>query len=115
MTRDKATPIITDVRVSPEEQRRARTTKYMIMMGIRVFAVVACGILVIVEAPLLWLWLTVGLVAMAVVPWLAVMLANDSQVKKDRRLFAKYKARSTASEPPALSDSEKPHRTIDAD
>ncbi|GAB3644631.1 DUF3099 domain-containing protein [Glycomyces tarimensis] len=88
--REKAT-VITDAQMSPDEELRIRTIRYVVMMSIRALLVVVCGLLVIVEAPLLWLWLPLGLVGMAALPWLAVMLANDRLAKDKRSLFVRHR------------------------
>ena len=114
MAREQSTPVITDVAPSREQQRRSRTQKYLIMMSIRVVAVVSCGILVIVEAPYLWMWLSVGIFATTVIPWLAVMLANDRPAKKERRMF--YRPPPTEKPGPTqLADQENRRYTIDPD
>ena len=105
--REKAT-VITDAEMSPDEELRIRTIRYVVMMSIRGLLVITCGILVIVEAPLLWLWLPLGLVGMAVLPWLAVLLANDRLAKDKRSVFVRH--RQSARRLPAPQ-----HRMIDSE
>ncbi|WP_156037780.1 DUF3099 domain-containing protein, partial [Glycomyces tenuis] len=52
--REKAVAI-TDVELSPDEELRIRTIRYVVMMSIRALLVIVCAVLVMVEAPLLWL------------------------------------------------------------
>lgn len=84
---------ITDVELSPDEELRIRMVRYAVMMSIRVLLVVVCGILVIVEAPLLWLWLPLGVVGMVALPWMAVLLANDRLAKNKRGTFVRHERR----------------------
>jgi hypothetical protein len=104
--REKATSI-TDAAMSLDEERRYRTIRYVVMMSIRGVLVIVIGILVMAEAPLLWLWLALGVVGMAVLPWLAVLLANDSLVRKPGK-FTKHQRRAQTLEAPE-------HRMIDSE
>src|SRR2546423_15106296 len=47
------------------------------MMSVRAVCLVVAAILVSARVPLLWLWLPICFVGMLVVPWLAVIWAND--------------------------------------
>jgi Flp pilus assembly protein TadB len=96
--REKATSI-TDAAMSLDEERRYRTIRYVVMMSIRAVLVVVCGILVMVEAPLLWLWLLFGVIGMAVLPWLAVVLANDRLARKPGA-FTKHQRRARTLDAP---------------
>jgi hypothetical protein len=104
--REKATSI-TDAAMSLEEERRYRTIRYVVMMSIRAVLVVVLGILVMAEAPLLWLWLAIGVAGMALLPWLAVLLANDRLVRKPG-LFTRHQRRAPTVEAPE-------HRMIDSE
>lgn len=97
--REKAT-VITDVQLSPDEELRIRTIRYVVMMSLRAVLVVVCGILVIVHAPLLWLWLPLGLVGMAFLPWMAVLLANDRLAKNKRSVFVRHRQHAKQLPPP---------------
>jgi hypothetical protein len=77
--------LITDAQRSQEEQVRSRELRYLAMMSVRVACLVLAAALVSVEAPLLWLWLPLCAVGMIVVPWLAVVLANDRPPKERHR------------------------------
>jgi type IV secretory pathway TrbD component len=105
--REKATSI-TDAGMSLDEERRIRTTRYVVMMSIRGVLVILCGILVMAEVPLLWLWLIFGVTGMAVLPWLAVLLANDRLAKKKPSRFARHHKRAATLEAPE-------HRMIDSE
>jgi cyanate permease len=104
--REKATSI-TDASMSLDEERRYRTIRYVVMMSIRAVLVIVCGILVMADVPMLWLWLLVGVAGMAILPWLAVMLANDRLVRKPGT-FTKHHRRAETLETPShpMIDSE---------
>ena len=61
---------------------RSREIRYVLMMSLRVVSLLVAAILVGVHAPLLWLWLPICLFGMAVLPWLAVIIANDRPPKE---------------------------------
>lgn len=93
--------------MSLDEERRYRTIRYVVMMSIRGVLVIVIGILVMAEAPMLWLWLALGVVGMAVLPWLAVILANDALARKPGK-FIKHQRRAQTLEAPE-------HRMIDSE
>jgi hypothetical protein len=70
--------------------------------------VIVCGILVMAEVPLLWLWLIFGVAGMAILPWLAVLLANDRLARAQPSRFARYRRRARTLETPE-------HRMIDSE
>ncbi len=105
--REKAT-VITDAELSPDEELRIRTVRYVLMMSIRAVLLIVCGILVMVHAPLLWLWLPIGLAGMAGLPWLAVLLANDRLARGRRGAFTRHRRRARELPPPE-------HRMIDSE
>ena len=85
MARREKAASITDAAMSLDEERRIRTIRYIVMMSIRALLVIVCGILVIVDAPYMVVWLPLGVVGMALLPWLAVLLANDRLAQKPGR------------------------------
>lgn len=109
--------LITDAERSQAEQLRSREIRYVIMMGIRAVCVVLAGVLVMIGAPMLWLWLLLCGVAMVLLPWLAVILANDRPPKEQHRLAYKLGRRHHTEAPPprSLPSPRTDHRTIDAD
>lgn len=78
--------VITDAELSPDEQLRVRQIRYASMMSIRVVCLIVAGVLVSVQAPLLWLWLPLCVVGMVLLPWMAVLIANDRLPKEQHRL-----------------------------
>lgn len=84
--RRKARPaVITNAERSQDDQLHAREVRYLLMMSIRALCLVAAAILVGAHAALLWLWIPICLFGMVVVPWLAVILANDRPPRKPQR------------------------------
>jgi DUF3099 family protein len=104
--------VITDARQSPGDELRYRERRYVLMMSIRALCLVAAAVLVSVRAPLLWLWLPMCIFGMVVVPWLAVILANDRLPRNQYRLL--HRDKTDAASQNALSPAEEP-RVIDAD
>jgi hypothetical protein len=78
--------VITDAEPSPDEQLRVRQIRYASMMGIRVVCLITAGVLVSVQAPMLWLWLPLCVVGMVLLPWMAVLIANDRLPREQHRL-----------------------------
>lgn len=66
------TPVITDAQDSLEQQFAYRRRRYAIMMGIRI----ACLILAAAFYHMVWL-MAVFAAGAIVLPWLAVLMAND--------------------------------------
>ncbi|SBT53598.1 DUF3099 domain-containing protein [Micromonospora auratinigra] len=108
--------LITDASRSQDDQLTSRQKRYVLMMGIRVACLVAGAILVGAKAPLLWLWLPLCGLGMVLIPWLAVLLANDRPPKEQHRLAHKFQPRVRDEAPPmALPAQEGPHKVIDAE
>lgn len=108
---------ITDAAPSRREQIRRREVRYISMMMIRVICLVLATILVYNHAPLLWLWIPILLFGMLVVPWMAVILANDRPPKEQHRLRGKLRRHQPPeASPRALtSGAERPIVIIDAE
>jgi Protein of unknown function (DUF3099) len=105
--------VITDAERSQDDQLRAREIRYVIMMSLRLVCVVVAGILVGLRVPLLGLWLILCVMGAVLLPWLAVILANDRPPKAEHRLVNRLRR---VEEPPAraLGQGEQP-KVIDAD
>ncbi|MET7469576.1 DUF3099 domain-containing protein [Micromonospora sp. NPDC005686] len=117
MKRQAYQPIlITDAPRSQDDQLNSRQKRYVLMMAIRVACLVAGAILVGVKAPLLWLWLPLCALGMVLVPWLAVLLANDRPPKEEHRLANRFRNRHREEPAPTvLTAEENPHKIIDAE
>jgi hypothetical protein len=108
--------LITDARPSQDDQLRSRQVRYLVMMSIRAACLIVGAILVGVDAPLLWLWLPICAVGMVLIPWLAVLIANDRPVKDEHRLASRFHRSRAVDVPPRALPAEPPtQRTIDAE
>jgi hypothetical protein len=108
--------LITDAARSQDEQLRSRQVRYVVMMSIRAGCLIAGAILISLHAPLLWLWLTLCGAGMIIIPWLAVILANDRAPKEQHRLAHRLHRRHRDERPARSLTAEPPtHRTIDAE
>ncbi|HEX5598873.1 MAG TPA: DUF3099 domain-containing protein [Micromonosporaceae bacterium] len=105
--------LITDASRSQDDQLRSRQVRYVVMMSIRAACLIIAAVLVGAEAPLLWLWLPICAVGMIIVPWLAVLIANDGPPKQQHRRFGQRSQRDPTP-PPSLPTKQEP-RTIDVD
>lgn len=117
MTRGAQRPVlITDAERSPGDQLRSRQIRYVLMMSIRAVCLVLATVLAVAKVPLLWLWVPLCLVGMVVIPWLAVILANDRPPKDQHRLMRRHHRPEAEPAPPrALPAAEPAHRVIDAE
>lgn len=110
--------LITDAPRSQDDQLTSRQKRYVLMMGVRVACLIVGAILVGIQAPMLWLWLPLAGLGMILIPWLAVLLANDRPPKEKHRLGGRFRARSRSladPEPTSLTVEEQPHKVIDAE
>jgi hypothetical protein len=110
---------ITDAQRSRHDQLRSREFRYVIMMSIRAVCLIVATVLVTAHAPLLWLWIPICAVGMLVVPWLAVILANDRPPKDKYKLANKLHRQPPAPpeepEGPRAITAIDPSRIIDAE
>jgi hypothetical protein len=115
--------LITDAERSLDDQLRSRQIRYVLMMLIRAVCLVAAAVLVGTNAPLLWLWVPLCVVGMILIPWLAVILANDRPPKEQHRLANRLHRgerpepapRGLPGEPGSPTEPPTSPRTIDAD
>ncbi|PZM92613.1 MAG: hypothetical protein DIU79_11650 [Actinobacteria bacterium] len=113
MRRQAQQPIlITDAADSQDDQLHSRQTRYLVMMAIRGSCLILGAVLVSVKAPMLWLWLPLCGVGMVLVPWLAVLIANDRPPREKYRWLRRWRRRAPI---PTLGPDELPARTIDAE
>ncbi|HEY2950267.1 MAG TPA: DUF3099 domain-containing protein [Micromonosporaceae bacterium] len=82
--------LITDAQRSQAEQLRSRQRRYVVMMLFRAGVVVLAAVLVGTGVPMLGLWLPLCGVCMILIPWLAVILANDRAPKEKYRLANRF-------------------------
>ncbi len=109
----KKPALITDAGHSPAQQMRARQIRYAVMMAVRALLLVLAAVLVMAKAPLLWLWLGLCALGMVVLPWMAVIIANDRSPREDRRLFRRHSTKHEDT-PPGIASPTPPH-VIDGD
>lgn len=86
MKRSAPQPIlITDAPESLTKQRHSREIRYVSMMGLRAVCLIVGAVLASNRVPLLWLWLPLCGLGMVLLPWFAVLIANDRPVKEEHR------------------------------
>jgi hypothetical protein len=82
--------LITDAARSQGDQLRSREIRYVTMMGLRLACLIVGAILISIKPPLLALWLVFCAAGMVLLPWMAVLIANDRPAKsKAERLAPK--------------------------
>jgi hypothetical protein len=107
--------LITNAARSQAEQLRSRERRYVAMMLIRAACVIVFAVLVGTRPPLLWFWLVLTGVAAVVIPWLAVILANDGP-PKDKHRLAHHRQQTAQSQQSLPAQAQPaPHKTIDAE
>jgi hypothetical protein len=104
------TVLITDAPENPEQELRRREIRYVTMMLTRAMCLVAGAVLISTKPPLWGLWLGFCVAGMVLLPWLAVILANDRPAKKRGE---RVKPRPEPG--PAALAAPREHRIIDAD
>jgi hypothetical protein len=114
--RSRPATVITDAAQSPAEELRQRQTRYIVMMLVRAGCLVLAAVLAMLNVPLLALWVVLCLIGAVLLPWLAVIWANNKRPRPEYRLANKFKPRPAPAPPaqPALSHRPEP-TVIDAD
>ena len=86
MTRSAPKPIlITDAPENLDKQRHSREIRYVSMMGLRAVCLILAAVLAMMDVPMLWLWLPLCGLGMVLLPWFAVIIANDRPAKPEHR------------------------------
>lgn len=85
--------LITDAARSQDAQLRSRQIRYVSMMSVRAGCLILGGILISARVPLLPLWLTLCALGMVLLPWMAVLIANDRPPKTKEERAADQAAR----------------------
>jgi Flp pilus assembly protein TadB len=93
--RHRPAQVITDAAQSPAEELRQRQTRYIVMMLVRAGCLVLAAVLAMLHVPLLAVWVSICLVGAVVLPWLAVIWANNRRPRPEYRLANKFRARPT--------------------
>ena len=73
--------LITNAARSQSDQLRSRQIRYVTMMSARAACLIIGAVLVSVRPPLLPLWLVLCAAGMILLPWAAVLIANDRPPK----------------------------------
>jgi Flp pilus assembly protein TadB len=96
--------LITDAPVSPQAEHAARKRRYLITMIIRALSLVAAAI-VFTTTHILWLVLVFAVLG-TVLPWIAVVMANDAPPKSKQHVN-RYQPERTLQNPsrPAIEGS----------
>ena len=110
--RKQAPVLITDAPEDPEKELRHREIRYVLMMLTRAGCLVAGAIVVTAKPPLWPLWLVLLVIGMVLLPWLAVILANDRPPKSRAERAAAWRQAKTG--PPELP-SHGPERIVDVE
>ena len=86
MSRRRTDPVlITDAPESPDRQRHSREARYLTMMAVRAICLIVAAILVSAKPPHYGAWVIGCVVGMVLLPWLAVLIANDRPAKPQYR------------------------------
>ena len=105
--------VITNAARSQSDQLRSREIRYVTMMALRAACLITGAVLISVRPPLLPLWLTLCAAGMVLLPWMAVLIANDRPAKtKAERAAAQPQPGQRMIEP---KPDEAPPRVIDAE
>lgn len=107
----RAPILITDARISQEEELKRRERRYILMMSLRAGCVVLAVVLVMLRVPLLAIWLPLCGLGMVLLPWFAVILAND-RPPKDKHRMKRYRSNTA---PSNALPSQPAGKTIDAE
>jgi hypothetical protein len=110
--------LITDAARSQDEQFRSRQIRYVTMMGLRAACLIAGAILISAHPPLLPVWLILCAAGMVILPWAAVLIANDRPARSKAERAAAAAAREQERQQAALtpqSADEVEYITIDAE
>lgn len=107
--------LITDAVRSPEEQYRSRQIRYVTMMGLRATCLIVGAILVSVRPPLLGVWLALCAAGMVLLPWAAVLIANDRPPKTKAERAASELAQRQQASLAQHSEEEVEYLTIDVE
>ncbi|GGN53011.1 hypothetical protein GCM10010112_01400 [Actinoplanes lobatus] len=107
--------LITDAATSQEDQLRRRQIRYVTMMSVRAGCLILGAILISARAPLLPLWLALCALGMVLLPWMAVLIANDRPPKTKAERAADAAAREDTRRALTQPAPEPDHITIDAE
>ncbi|WP_430783791.1 DUF3099 domain-containing protein [Actinoplanes sp. G11-F43] len=107
--------LITDAARSQDDQLRSRQIRYVTMMSVRAGCLILGGVLISARVPLLPLWLILCALGMVLLPWMAVLIANDRPPKTREERAADAAAREDVRRSLTSPAPEPSHVTIDAE
>lgn len=81
---------ITDAAPSHAEELHRREVRYVVMMSVRALCLILATVLVTVHVPYLVIWVPILVLGALVLPWLAVIIANDRAPKRQYRAGGRY-------------------------
>jgi hypothetical protein len=81
---DSRPVVITDAAEDPEVELRRREIRYVTMMLLRVVCLVGAALIVANKPPLWGLWAILCVSGTVLLPWFAVILANDAPPRSRR-------------------------------
>jgi Flp pilus assembly protein TadB len=81
--------VITEAAESLPDQQRRRQVRYVLMMGLRVVCLTVAALVVGLRAPYAMVWVTVCIVGMVLLPWMAVLIANDRPPRQETQFRAR--------------------------
>lgn len=117
MKRSATRPVlITDAEKSQDQQLHSREIRYAVMMGMRVVCLILGALLAYWRVPLWGLWSALCVVGMVLLPWMAVIIANDRLPRAEHTLRGRLRHRraGTGEQPPASLPTAE-HPTFDAE
>lgn len=107
--------LITDAARSQDDQLRSRQIRYVTMMAIRALCLILGGVLISAQVPLLPLWLVLCALGMVLLPWMAVLIANDRPPKTKEERAADAAAREDSRRFLPMAGPQVDHITIDSE
>lgn len=107
--------LITDAARSQGEQLRSREIRYVTMMSLRLMCLIIGAVLISIKPPLLALWLILCAAGMVLLPWMAVIIANDRPARSKAERAASHHHEKGPASLEQESAQERERHTIDGD
>jgi urea transporter len=112
--RKSQVPQITSAMPSRMEELRHREVRYALMMGFRIVCLVAATVMVEAHVPHPVFWAPALILGAVLIPWFAVILANDRGPLK-RQPYRPHRPEPPAQRAITTSEPDAGPRTIDVD
>jgi Flp pilus assembly protein TadB len=104
--------VITDAAQSPAEELRQRQTRYIVLMLVRAGCLILAAVLAMLHVPLLGVWVGLCLAGAVILPWLAVLWANNRRPRPEYRLGNRFRSRPAAVLPAQPALRQRPEPTV---